>query len=210
MYANYIKRTFDTVAAIVLLVLASIPFLIIALVIRSDGGPAFFRQQRTGRGGVPFTLYKFRSMVAHNDATDSSTEDQPTKFGPLLRSLSLDELPQLINIVKGDMSFVGPRPWMVEYHKAMNNQQRRRTNVRPGITGLAQAHGRNSLTIHEKIAYDLEYVEKISFITDIRVVLLTIKALFAKKSNAVNLGKYGIHEELAELDRFNNSTAEGY
>lgn len=210
MYANYIKRTFDTLAAIVLLVPASIPFLIIALVIRSDGGPAFFRQQRTGRGGVPFTLYKFRSMVAHNDATDSSTEDQPTKFGPLLRSLSLDELPQLINIIKGDMSFVGPRPWMVEYHKAMNNQQRRRTNVRPGITGLAQAHGRNSLTIHEKIAYDLEYVEKISFATDIRIVLLTIKALFAKKSNAVNLGKYGIHEELAELDRFNNSTAEGY
>lgn len=207
MYANYIKRAFDTVAAIVLLVLASVPFLIIALVIRSDGGPAFFRQQRTGRGGVPFTLYKFRSMVAHNDATDSSTEDQPTKFGPLLRSLSLDELPQLINIIKGDMSFVGPRPWMVEYHKAMNNQQRRRTNVRPGITGLAQAHGRNSLTIHEKIAYDLEYVNKISFATDIRVVLLTIKVLFAKKSNAVNLGKYGIHEELAELNKSNSQAA---
>lgn len=207
MYANYIKRTFDTTAAIIILILASVPFLIIALIIRSDGGPAFFRQKRTGRGGAPFTLYKFRSMVANNDATDGSTEDQPTKFGPLLRSLSLDELPQLINIIKGDMSFVGPRPWMVEYHKAMNNKQRRRTNVRPGITGLAQAHGRNSLTIHEKIAYDLEYVEKISFATDIRVVLLTIKALFAKKSNAVNLGKYGIHEELAELNKSNSQVA---
>ena len=146
-------------------------------------------------------------MVAHNDATDGSTEDQPTKFGPLLRSLSLDELPQLINIIKGDMSFVGPRPWMVEYHKAMNSKQRRRTNVRPGITGLAQAHGRNSLTIHEKIAYDLEYVDKISFVTDIRVIVLTIKALFAKKSNAVNLGKYGIHEELAELNKCNSQAA---
>lgn len=207
MYANYIKRILDTILAIILLVLASVPFLIIALIIRSDGSPAFFRQKRTGRGGTTFTLYKFRSMVANNDATDGSTEDQPTKFGPLLRSLSLDELPQLINIIKGDMSFVGPRPWMVEYHKAMNNKQRRRTNVRPGITGLAQAHGRNSLTIHEKIAYDLEYVEKISFATDIRVVLLTIRALFAKKSNAVNLGKYGIHEELAELNKSNSQVA---
>lgn len=149
-------------------------------------------------------------MAVHNDASDGSTEDELTKIGPIIRALSLDELPQLINIIKGDMSFVGPRPWITEYHEVMNSKQRRRSNVRPGITGLAQAHGRNSLTIHEKIAHDLNYVEKISFTTDIRVILLTIKALFAKKSNAVNLGKYGIHEELAELDRFNNSTAEGY
>lgn len=202
MYNPYGKRIIDITVATIALVLLAIPMLIISLIIKlTSAGPVLFRQERTGKDGKPFTLYKFRSMAAHNDATDGSKEDEMTKVGSFLRSVSLDELPQLINIVKGDMSFIGPRPWMTEYHALMNDEQRRRTGVRPGITGLAQAHGRNSLTIHQKIAYDLEYVNNISVMMDARVAVLTIKALFAKKTNAVNLGKYGIHEELAELRR---------
>lgn len=204
MYYPYGKRIADVILASAALIIFAIPMLLIALIITmTSKGPALFTQQRTGKGGKPFTLYKFRSMAAHNDATDGSKEDELTKIGAILRALSLDELPQLINIVKGDMSFVGPRPWMTEYYKLMNRTQRKRNDVRPGITGLAQAHGRNSLTIHQKIAYDLEYVKHVSFLTDLHVLILTVKALFAKKSNAVNLGKYGIHEELAELKKSN-------
>ena len=205
MYERHIKRIFDLVGGTVLFVLLSPVFAIIAVVIKLDSrGPVFYRQARTGLGGTDFMCMKFRTMAADNDAHDRSSSDRMTVSGKILRRLSLDELPQLIHVIRGEMSFIGPRPWMTDYYKLMTDQQRRRNSVRPGITGLAQAYGRNHLTIHEKIAYDLEYIDSISLIHDIKVICFTVKSIFDESS--VNAGKGGIHEE---LDTLRSQTVEG-
>jgi len=195
MYAKYAKRALDIALALVAALVFALPALIIAILIKLDSrGDVLFRQRRTGLGGRDFTVYKFRTMAHDNDVHDPSSKDRITSTGKFLRLTSLDELPQLLNVIKGDMSFIGPRPWITEYYRHMTAKQRRRNSVRPGITGLAQAYGRNSLTIHEKIGYDLEYVDNISFREDVKVVFVTVKALFDKE--AAHLGKGGIHEEL--------------
>ena len=193
-----VKRTFDFVFAFVGLVAASPLFLIVAIAIKLNSkGPVFFRQKRTGRYGKEFDIMKFRSMAADNDVRDLSKKDQYTAVGRFIRRTSIDELPQLINIVKGEMSFIGPRPWIPEYWENMNDKQRERCAVRPGITGLAQAKGRNGITIFEKIGYDLEYVQSKSIAMDLKIMALTIRT--AVVGEGVDAGKSGISNEIEEL-----------
>ena len=206
MYERYVKRILDATAASVLFIVTSPALIVIAIIVKlSSPGSVLFKQERTGRNGEIFTMRKFRSMAHDNDVHDASSQDKITKVGKFLRATSLDELPQLINIIRGDMSFIGPRPWIHSYYEHMNNTQRQRNSVRPGITGLAQAYGRNNLTIHEKINYDLIYVESMSLLGDIKVIFATLRTLFEPSGNTI--GKGGIHEELSELKRQNKATA---
>ena len=198
MYRNCIKRILDVFFALLLLILLLPIFIIISILIKIDSkGPVFFLQERTGYKGKNFNLYKFRSMVASNDVHDFKTEDKHTKIGNILKKTSIDELPQLINVLKGEMSFIGPRPWITDYYKNMTKKQRKRVDVKPGITGLAQASGRNGLTIKQKINYDLEYVKNCSFKEDIKIIFLTVKAIFSCK--CADAGKGTIHDELDVL-----------
>lgn len=200
---HFVKRTFDIVFALVGVIAASPLFLIVAIAIKTTSkGPVFFRQRRTGRGGKEFDILKFRSMIADNDVRDLSKGDQYTTVGKFIRRTSIDELPQLINIVKGEMSFVGPRPWIPEYWQNMNDEERERNSVRPGITGLAQVMGRNSINIFEKIGYDLEYVQSASILIDLKVMFLTIKTAVVGKS--VSNGKSGIAEDIEDLKKKNH------
>lgn len=198
MYEKYGKRTLDIVLAAVILILTLPITLLVAVAIRLESrGPALFTQLRTGRGGVNFKLKKFRSMTVDNDVRDLTKGNQITKVGKFIRATSIDEVPQLINVLKGEMSFIGPRPWITEYYTHMNEQQRHRVDVRPGITGLAQAKGRNTLTINAKINYDLEYVKNISFKEDVKVILLTALAVLEKAEHTID--KHGIEGELEVL-----------
>ena len=198
MYKRFGKRTLDIVLALGILIFTLPITLVIALAIKLESkGPALFTQKRTGINGKNFNLKKFRSMTIDNDVRDLTKGNQLTKMGKFLRSTSLDEIPQCLNILTGDMSFIGPRPWITEYYKHMNEQQRHRVDVRPGITGLAQARGRNSLTINAKINYDLEYVRDFSFKEDIKIIFLTVKAVFEKEEDTID--KYGIEGELRAL-----------
>lgn len=199
---KYIKRILDLLLALIALVILLIPMLIIGIAIKlEDKGPALFKQMRTGKDGNNFKLIKFRSMKVNNNPLDFSIEDQYTKVGKFIRKTSLDELPQLFNIIKGEMSFIGPRPWMSEYFELMNKKQKGRFKVLPGITGLAQVNGRNTLSVIERINYDLIYIEKFSFKQDIQIFFKTILTIFKKQG--VNNGKEGIKEDLAELKKEN-------
>lgn len=206
MYQNYIKRALDVALAFILLIITLPVSLIIAVLIKRESpGPVFFEQNRTGRYGKQFKMYKFRSMSHDNNVRDLTKQDQTTKIGVTMRHLSIDEIPQLINVIIGDMSFIGPRPWIPEYYEHMTDEQRRRNDVRPGITGLAQAYGRNSLTIKQKIKYDLEYVHDISFKEDIKIIFITLKTMFDKSTN--EMGKGAIYSELDILKRQHVSTS---
>ena len=199
-FASYaiLKRVMDFVLSACFLVILSPMFLIVAILIKIDSpGPVFFRQERTGKNGRVFRICKFRSMAVDNDMRDASCEDKYTRMGRVLRRTSIDELPQLFNVFFGQMSFIGPRPWVVEYWENMNEIERGRAKVRPGITGLAQAKGRNGLSVFEKIGYDLEYVEHYSLGQDIKVVFLTIATVI--KGEEVNVGKSGIRDEIGAL-----------
>lgn len=195
---KYVKRGMDLVMAILLLIVCLIPMLIISVLIKIDSkGPVLFKQKRTGLKGKTFNLYKFRSMVTENDVHDFSKGDQHTKVGKMLRKTSLDELPQIINILKGEMSFIGPRPWITDYYDNMNKKQRHRNDVLPGITGLAQAKGRNNISINDKINYDLEYVKNYSLKEDVKIIFLTIKTVLSKEG--ADAGKNTIQNELEDL-----------
>lgn len=198
----FIKRLFDILLSLFGLVLSLIPMIIISIAIKLESkGPVFFKQVRTGKGGKNFNLYKFRSMTVDNDVMNFKTENKITKVGKFIRKTSLDELPQLFNILKGEMSFIGPRPWIVEYYNNFNAYQKRRVEVLPGITGLAQATGRNNLNIFEKINYDIEYVDNFSFKMDLKVVFKTIKTVLSKEG--AEISKYGIKEEIEDLKHQN-------
>ena len=195
---KYVKRILDLIIAITLFIIFLIPMIIISILIKLDSkGPVLFKQERTGKNGKPFNLYKFRSMAVDNDVHDFSKQDNHTKVGDILRKTSLDELPQIINILKGEMSFIGPRPWITDYYENMTEEQRHRNDVLPGITGLAQAKGRNNITIFDKINYDLEYVKNYSFIQDVKIVFLTIKTVLSKEG--ADAGKGTIQIELDTL-----------
>lgn len=195
---KYIKRFLDILLSLILLIILFIPMCVIFLLIKiEDKGYSIFRQERTGKDGKTFELLKFRSMKINNDVRDFSKCDEYTKIGKIIRKTSLDELPQLFNILKGNMSFIGPRPWIPEYYENMTDEQRHKYDVRPGLTGLAQASGRNGISIFDKINYDLEYVEKYSFKEDIYVVFKTIYTVLKKED--VDIGKQGIKSELDML-----------
>lgn len=183
-YEKYIKRLLDVCLSGMALLVLSPVFLVTAILVRTKlGSPVIFRQDRPGRDGKIFRLYKFRSMTDARDENGALLPDELrlTSFGKLLRAASLDELPELWNIFKGDMSIVGPRPLLVKYLPRYNARQRRRHDVRPGLTGWAQVHGRNLCSWEERFEYDVWYTEHISFAVDVRTVLLTVGAVLSRR-----------------------------
>ena len=183
MYAKYIKRILDFILSLIALIVLSPLMLIIGILVRIKlGKPVIFKQKRPGKNEKIFTLYKFRTMTDEKDEEGNLLPDSErlTKFGKFLRSTSLDELPELINIIKGEMAIVGPRPLLVEYLSLYNEEQKHRHDVRPGLTGLAQISGRNAIEWEEKFEEDIEYVNNITFIKDTKIILKTFVKVFKK------------------------------
>lgn len=181
MYAKYIKRILDFILSLIALIVLSPVLLVVAILVRIKlGSPIIFKQQRPGKDEKIFTLYKFRTMTDKKDENGNLLPDSErlTKFGKVLRSTSLDELPELVNILKGDMSIVGPRPLLVKYLPYYTEEERHRHDVRPGLTGLAQVSGRNTISWKEKFDKDIEYVNNISFFYDCSVIIKTVIAVF--------------------------------
>lgn len=184
IYRRYVKRPMDFLVALATLVMLSPSILLLALLVRIKlGSPVIFKQRRPGLNQKIFTLYKFRTMTNKKDQNGNLLPDECrlTLFGKFLRVTSLDELPELLNILKGEMSIVGPRPLLVEYLPLYSEQQQRRHEVRPGLTGLAQVSGRNALSWEEKFKLDVEYVDSISFLQDLTIILATIKKVFLRE-----------------------------
>lgn len=178
MYGKFFKRLFDFLIALCAIVCLSPVFVVLIILgaIKMKGNP-FFTQERPGKNEKIFKLIKFRTMTCEKDENGNllPDDDRLTRYGKLLRSTSLDELPEFFNILKGDMSFVGPRPLLVEYLPYYTEQERCRHNVRPGLTGLAQVNGRNNIGRWEdRFAYDIEYVENLSFINDVKIIFKTV------------------------------------
>lgn len=183
MYAKYIKRTLDLILSLMALIVLMPLMIIIGILVRINlGSPIIFKQKRPGKNEKVFTLYKFRTMTDKRDIDGNLLPDEYrlTKFGKFLRSTSLDELPELINIIKGDMAIVGPRPLLVEYLPYYTEEEKHRHDVRPGLTGLAQINGRNSIEWEKKFEEDIKYINKITFIQDTKIVLKTFIKVFKK------------------------------
>lgn len=188
-YCKYIKRILDIVCALLAMTVFCWLYAIVAILVRVKlGKPVIFCQERPGKDEKIFKLYKFRTMTDERDENGELLPDEVrlTKFGRILRSTSLDELPEAWNILKGDMSVIGPRPLLVKYLPRYNEEQRRRHDVRPGLSGYAQVHGRNAVSWEEKFAMDVWYVEHVSFLLDVKTVFDTV---------AVTLKRSGINSE---------------
>ncbi len=184
MYNKYIKRPMDICCALAAIIVFSWLYIIVAILVKVKlGSPVLFKQERPGKDEKIFKLYKFRTMTDARDEEGNLLPDEIrlTKFGKFLRSTSLDELPEAFNILKGDMSVVGPRPLLVEYLPLYNEHQRRRHEVRPGLTGFAQISGRNAITWEEKFYADVFYVDHISFVGDIKIIFKTVWCAFVKQ-----------------------------
>lgn len=195
-----LKRIFDFILASILIIVFLIPMLMVMLAIKlEDGGPVIYKSKRMGKGLKEFYTYKFRSMRTQRKELNSTLthEQMVTKVGKFIRKTSLDELPQLFNILKGEMSFIGPRPWIPEYYVWFDDNQKRRSDVLPGISGLAQVKGRNGINIFKKIQYDLEYVDNISFKLDLKLVFETVKTVFSKANAEIT--EQGIKKEIDDL-----------
>lgn len=191
MYSAFFKRLTDILCALAAIIVFWWLFVIVAVLVRLKlGSPVIFRQKRPGYKEKIFTLYKFRTMTDEKDALGNLLPDdiRLTGFGRFLRATSLDELPEAFNILKGDMSVVGPRPQLVRDMVFMTDEQRKRHSVRPGLTGLAQVSGRNNISWEEKLNYDLEYIRNVSFFTDVRIVLLTVWTAFVKSEGITQDG----------------------
>ena len=189
LYNKYIKRILDILISLTFIVLFSWLYLILVILVRIKlGSPVLFCQERPGYNEKIFKLYKFRTMTDKRDEKGNLLPDSErlTRFGSMLRSTSLDELPEMFNILKGDMSLIGPRPLLVEYLPYYTEEERLRHSVRPGLTGLAQVSGRNYLAWDKRLAKDVEYVNHISFITDVRIIIKTIKVVFKKEDVSVD------------------------
>jgi len=200
MYKSLLKPLFDKILALILIVLFSPVMLIVAILIYFwDGRPILFIQERPGYKEKIFKIYKFRTMTNETDENGNLLPDEKRLkgIGKIIRSLSLDELPQLFNVLKGDMSFIGPRPLLKEYLPLYNERQKKRHNVKPGITGLAQVMGRNAISWREKFEYDVYYVEHLSFWLDLKIILLTIWKVIKRE---------GISQEgRATMEKFNGN-----
>jgi len=183
------------------LILLSLPVIIFVyiMILLMMGSPVIFRQPRPGKDEKIFNIYKFRTMTDEKDEKGELLPDymRLKGFGAFVRSTSLDELPQLFNVLKGDMSFIGPRPLLVEYLPLYDKEQKKRHNVKPGITGLAQVNGRNAISWKKKFEYDIEYVDNISFLADLRIIVKTLKKVFARE---------GVTQEgHASMEKFNGN-----
>lgn len=198
MYRNFFKRVIDILLSLIGLVVLSPIFIVLWIILMFvNKGKPFFRQQRPGKNERIFSILKFKSMT---DATDESGKLLPeefrvTKFGDFIRNTSLDEIPQLISVLKGDMSLIGPRPLRVHYLQYYTEREKTRHNVRPGITGLAQISGRNALEWDDRLALDAKYVENLSFGLDIKIFFLTFFRIFQSKNQVLNM-------ELKPLDYY--------
>ena len=184
IYRRFVKRPMDFLLSLIAIIVLSLVFLIVAILVRTKlGSPVLFKQKRPGLNEKIFTMYKFRTMTDERDENGELLPDSVrlTKFGRLLRSTSLDELPELFNILKGDMSIIGPRPLLVQYLPLYNDHQKRRHEVRPGLSGLAQVSGRNAISWEEKFNLDVEYVDNVSFISDWKIIFITIKKAFIRE-----------------------------
>ena len=185
MYKRFIKRCLSILGAVVALILTSWLILIVwlLLAIANKGAGAFFVQERPGRDGKLFKLIKFKTMTDERGPDGELLRDgyRITKIGRIVRSLSIDELPQLINILKGDMAFIGPRPLLVRYLPLYSKEQMRRHEVRPGISGWAQVNGRNAISFTEQFAYDVYYVDHLSFWFDVKILFLTVVKIFKRE-----------------------------
>lgn len=184
MYKNCLKRVFDFVIALIVLLILALPLIIITLwlTIANKGAGAFFFQERPGYKAEIFKVIKFKSMTDERDVEGNllPNEQRITKIGAFIRKTSIDELPQLFNVLKGDMSFIGPRPLMIRYLELYSSEQARRHDVRPGISGWAQVNGRNNITWTKKFEYDVWYVDHISLWLDIKILILTIYKVFKR------------------------------
>lgn len=204
MYRCFFKRFFDFLLSLIAIILLSPVFLIVALLVRTKlGSPILFCQERPGKDEKIFKMYKFRSMSDERDENGQLMPDEVrlTSFGKKLRSTSLDELPELFNILKGDMSIVGPRPLLVKYLPLYSAEQRKRHDVRPGLTGWAQANGRNAISWEEKFKYDVEYTEKYSFFMDLKIIFMTVRSVLRHE---------GISSETAAtMEEFLGNSMEG-
>lgn len=191
MYEKYFKRIFDIICALAAIIVFSWLYIILAVLVGiKHGRPVFFKQARPGLNGKIFYLYKFRSMTNECDENGKLLPDEVrlTRFGKMLRSTSLDELPEAFNILKGDMSVVGPRPQLVRDMVFFTDEQMKRQSVKPGLSGLAQISGRNGITWEEKINYDLEYIKNITFIGDVKIIFLTVWRAFVKQDGVSQEG----------------------
>ncbi len=190
MYAKYIKRLLDIIISSVALIVLSPVMLIVSILVRIKlGSPIIFKQERPGKKEKIFKLYKFRSMSNKKDVNGELLPDKErlTKFGKMLRASSLDELPELINILKGDMSLIGPRPLTISYLPYYNETEKHRHDVRPGLTGLAQVNGRNALNWDKRFEYDVEYVNNITFINDVKILFKTFYKVI-KRDDVITAG----------------------
>lgn len=184
IYRRIIKRPMDFILSLISIIALSPILLVVAILVKVKlGGPVLFKQKRPGLNERIFTMYKFRTMTNERDQNGELLPDSVrlTKFGRFLRSTSLDELPELFNILKGDMSIIGPRPLLVQYLPLYNDHQKRRHKVRPGLSGLAQVSGRNAISWEDKFNLDVKYVNNVSFIEDWKIIFLTIKKVFARE-----------------------------
>lgn len=183
MYKLFLKRFLDIIISVCMIIILSPLFLIVSILVRCKlGSPVIFKQERPGKNEKIFSIYKFRTMSDERDANGELLADdiRLTRFGKFLRSTSLDEIPEFFNIVKGDMSFVGPRPLLIQYLPLYNAQQKRRHLVRPGLTGWAQVNGRNRITWEERFALDVWYVDHIHFGLDIKILCMTVVKVFKR------------------------------
>lgn len=184
-YERYFKRPIDIACALLVIFIFSWLYLIVAILVKVNlGSPVLFRQKRPGKDGKIFKMYKFRSMsnAKNQDGELLPDTERLTKFGRFLRSTSLDELPEAFNILLGEMSIIGPRPLAVQYLPYYTEEEQHRHDVRPGLSGLAQINGRNAASWEEKFAYDVEYVNKITFLGDVKIILLTVKTVLKRES----------------------------
>lgn len=218
MYQKYIKRLLDIVCTLAAMIVFCWLYAIVAILVRIKlGGPVIFCQERPGLYGKIFTLYKFRTMTDDRDEEGELLPDEVrlTKFGRILRSTSLDELPEAANILKGDMSVVGPRPQLVRDMVFMTEDQRKRHDVRPGLSGLAQVSGRNNISWDEKLAIDLEYIKKITFLGDVKIVLMTVGKAFKREditeegmATAADFGDYLLATDRVSQEEYDEKQVE--
>ena len=184
MYRKFFKRFLDIICSLGFIICFWWLYILVAVLVKKKlGSPVIFKQERPGLNEKIFTMYKFRSMTDTKDKNGNllSDAERLPRFGQILRSTSLDEIPEFINVLKGDMSLIGPRPLLVEYLERYDAEQKRRHDVRPGITGWAQVNGRNAISWEQKFKYDVEYVDNVNFLLDIKIVFLTIKKIFIKE-----------------------------